>query len=937
MKLQLTAVILLLIVSTANAQLGKFLKEKAKSVTESGVIQEKIKDLASEKLADARAEVDSTSFSFAISVSDNSDLINADTGKDKAIKLISTFKSNEDDSEQVKARKLKDAGELAYAKGYYQKAEYLLLSAKTSYEESSTDDINYYTTISNLGLLYSTMGRFTKAFEFTNQALELRKENLGESSLAYGVSLNNLAVLQNETGSYNESESNITKAISVIESTSGKESMQTAIALNNKAMLYQSVGRFEDASELMKQVITISADIQSENSNNHQKFLSNQALLYTEIGDYQKAISIYKELIRIKERKFGTKHPDYAHMLNNLASVYLLTGEEGEVESLLKRAIDIYEDKFSKEHKLYASAISDLGNYYRYAGRFEEAKKLLDEALSINKDVLGEDHPDYAKSLEDLAVVEWKLGNYNEASDLFDNTLGKTLTFINSYFPPMSESEKTKYWDQLRPRFEAYYSFVFDPKNSLNELEINAYNYHIATKGLLLSSTNKIKNKILNSGDDELIERYKLWLDQKEMLAQYYSYSKEELAEQKINRDSLEIAANRTEKQLSQESKLFQEGYSLSETKWNDVQAKLASNECAVEVIRYRYFGRYLGEEIRYAAIVFGKEGGILTTVFENGAHLEGRYFKYYNNAIHQKLDDGYSYDQYWKPIHSLTAGKKVVYFSADGIFNQINLNGLKSDQGYVIDSYEIHYVGNTKFIGTQSGQKSLKTAFVLGNPSFGSDQLNPLPGTAKEVSILSTKLKAAGVSTKTYVQDEATENAVKNVKEPGLLHIATHGYFLQDLDNSGNKVFGVNVESARNNPLLRSGLLLSGAGNVLTNAAPMEGSNNGVLTAYEAINLNLNGTNLVVLSACETAVGDVKAGEGVYGLQRAFLGAGAQSLLMSLWKVDDAATQELMTNFYTNWLKSGNKRSAFNQAQKTLKQKYPHPYYWSSFVLVDN
>ncbi|MEQ8926219.1 MAG: CHAT domain-containing tetratricopeptide repeat protein [Fulvivirga sp.] len=937
MKLQITIAAILFSVSVSNAQLGKFLKEKAKSVTESSALQEKIKDLASEKLADARSEVDSTSFSFAISVSDNSDLINADTGKDKAIKLISTFKSNEDDSEQMKARKLKDAGELAYAKGYYQKAEYLLISAKESYEANSTDDINYYTTISNLGLLYSTMGRFTKAFEFTNQALELRKANLGETSLAYGVSLNNLAVLQNETGSYNESEHTISEAIEVIETVSGKKSMQSAIALNNKAMLYQSVGRFDEASEVMKQVIAISADIQSEKSNNHQKFLSNQALLYTEIGDYQQAIAIYKDLIQIKERKFGTKHPDYAHMLNNLASVYLLTGEEAEVESLLKRAIDIYEDKFSKEHKLYAAAISDLGNYYRYTGKLEEAKKLLTESLEINKTVLGEEHPDYAKSLEDLAVVEWKLGEYDAASDLFDKTLGKTLTFINSYFPPMSESEKTKYWDQLRPRFEAYYSFAFDPKNTLNELEVKAYNYHIATKGLLLSSTNKIKNKILTSGDNKLIEQYKLWLDQKEMLAQYYSYSKEELKEQNINRDSLEIATNRTEKQLSQESKLFQEGYSLSETKWSDVQAKLSSGECAVEVIRYRYFGRYLGEEIKYAAIVFGKEGEVLTNVFENGEQLEGRYFKYYNNAIRQKLNDVYSYDQYWKPIHALTAGKKMVYFSADGIFNQINLNGLKSDLGYVIDNYEIHYIGNTKFIGTQSAQKSIKSAFVLGNPSFGNSEINPLPGTAKEVSILSSKLKASGVSTKTYVQNEATENVVKSVNEPSLLHIATHGYFLQDLDNSGNKVFGVNVESARNNPLLRSGLLLSGAGNVLTNAAPMEGSNNGVLTAYEAINLNLSGTNLVVLSACETAVGDVKAGEGVYGLQRAFLGAGAQSLLMSLWKVDDNATQELMTSFYSNWLKSGNKRAAFNQAQKTLKQKYPHPYYWSSFVLVDN
>ena len=287
--------------------------------------------------------------------------------------------------------------------------------------------------------------------------------------------------------------------------------------------------------------------------------------------------------------------------------------------------------------------------------------------------------------------------------------------------------------------------------------------------------------------------------------------------------------------------------------------------------------------------------------------------------------------------MEAVIGNYKKIYVSTDGVFNQINLTGLKAGDSYVLDNYNLQFIGNTKYIGGSTGVSKIKSAFVVGNPLFGGSTINPLPGTAKEVNYIDSKLKLANVKTEVYTQSKATEDVVKGVKAPGLLHIATHGYFLQDINQSSNKVFGVSVESARNNPLLRSGLLLANAGEVNDNSSSLSSSNNGILTSYEAINLDLTNTQLVVLSACETAVGDVKAGEGVYGLQRAFLGAGANSLLMSLWKVDDAATQELMSAFYDNWLKSGDKSSAFTLAQKQLKTKYPHPYYWSAFVLLDN
>jgi CHAT domain-containing protein len=226
------------------------------------------------------------------------------------------------------------------------------------------------------------------------------------------------------------------------------------------------------------------------------------------------------------------------------------------------------------------------------------------------------------------------------------------------------------------------------------------------------------------------------------------------------------------------------------------------------------------------------------------------------------------------------------------------------------------------------------KNAFLLGFPDYGSNAVASLPGTKLEVENIAKILKAGGYQTTPYLQKAATEAVIKTLKGPSIVHIATHGYFQADVEQAS---VGVHQENAKDNPLLRSGLLLAGAsatisGDVMPN---LESNDNGVLTAYEAMNLSLDGTDMIILSACETGLGDVRAGEGVYGLQRAFLVAGAKAMVMSLWKVDDAATQALMTNFYTNLAKGTPKAKAFKQAQLQLMTKFKEPYYWGAFVMM--
>ncbi len=464
----------------------------------------------------------------------------------------------------------------------------------------------------------------------------------------------------------------------------------------------------------------------------------------------------------------------------------------------------------------------------------------------------------------------------------------------------------------------------------------------MATKALLLNATSKVKEAILQSGDAQLIRDYTDWIALKEELARMYSFSKEQLREQKIDLPALEKKANAMEKSLSERSALFSSGYGAQKVSYTQVRNLLTDTEVVVDMVRVRHFDQDFTADVRYVALILTKDmerPGLV--ILENGSQLETRYLKYYNTVMQKMLPDEYAHDQFWARIEPVVTGKKVIYFSPDGVYNQINLNTLrKLDGDYLLNRYDIVIAGNIRDLLTWKQRKAAtasRNAVLVGFPDYQTDEVPPLPGTRLELETVSRVLKPSGYQIKQFMQAEANEKNLKAVKAPYILHIATHGYFLKDVDTSEGSVFGVNAENATHNPLLRSGLILAGAGRALagTFSSDLSASDNGVLTAYEAMNLDLEGTALVVLSACETGLGDVKAGEGVYGLQRAFLVAGAEALIMSLWRVDDAATQQLMSTFYTNLIKSGNKQRAFKQAQLQLMSKYKDPYYWGAFVMM--
>jgi CHAT domain-containing protein len=894
-----------------------------------------------------KASLDSIDFQFAISVNENAGFFDVEQKGETGSKILYGMKEEADKTAVEKARDSLEQAIGYYELRMYKFAEEALVKTKAFMERSAlTNEIVYLRTLSNLGLIYLTQGKTADAEAYLTNTLQVSEQTLGKKSAAYIANVNNLAKLNQALGKYNEAEKDFDEAISLSESVFG-EGMQRAILLNNKAMLLQTVGRYNEAADLMKKAM-VSSEVapkkafQGKKSFDNRKFQANLAFIYQLSGQYAEAESNFLSIKKVFENRKQTNNAEYAGLLNQLGILYIQMGKPDKVEELFKKSKEIYKKRYTDQNIYFAKVTNDLGNFYRITGKYAEAEKELNKALSVRETLLGTNHPDFVKTQENLAILYWKTNRHDRAYMTYREVMDKTIDFINRYFPPMSEAEKTNFWDVTAPRFQRFFNFAIEASSQLTYVAHDFFDYQMATKALLLNSTNKVKEAILKSKDKTLIGDYLSWLDQKEQLARLYSYSKEQLKEQNIDLPALERKANAMEKSLSERSSDFSSGYSTQKISYKQISGLLNDTEAVVDIVRVRGFDQDFTNDARYVALILKK--GLQNpelVVLDNGQQLETRYAKFYRNAIQQRVVDDYSYDQYWAKIEKQVAGKKLIYLSPDGVYNQLNLNTLKRPEAdYVINRYDLVVIGNAKDLLALKAKKvgvPRKSAFLLGFPEYGTDAVSALPGTKVEIDGVSKLLKASGYQVSQFMQKDATEKNVKMLKGPSLVHIATHGYFLQDANAASGSVFGVNTESATNNPLLRSGLILAGAGNAITGKAQTDisSNDNGILTAYEAMNLNLEGTDLVILSACETGLGDVKSGEGVYGLQRAFQVAGADALIMSLWKVDDAATQMLMTNFYTNWLKLGNKQKAFKQAQLQLMAKYKDPYYWGAFVMM--
>jgi CHAT domain-containing protein/Flp pilus assembly protein TadD len=895
-----------------------------------------------EEGARLKLRIDSIDFQFAMSVSENAGFFDTQNKGEASANFLADFKSANMKSFVERARDTLEFGLGQYGIRRYKMAERSFRNAQKMIEqEGRTDHILYLRVISSLGLAYIVQGRWQEAEKYITFSLQRSEKDLGKKSAAYIANLNNRAKLDQALGKPNLAEQEFNECRKLSESFFGG-SMQTAIIINNQAMLAQALGRTEQAVKLMNEAINNASAARKKiiegQSFDNRRFQLNLGTLFLAQGKFADAEKVFLEIKKGAESRGQTKNQEYGTLLNLLGVLYVQMGKNDKVEEVLLKSAEVFRKRFNDVNYLSAKVLNDLGNFYRLTGKYDDAEKKLKDALSMRQTLFIGNHPDVVKTQEDLAILYWKTGKPDKAYGLYKEVMDKTVNFIFEYFPPMSETEKSKFWNIQEPRFQRFFNFSLEVREKIPSCLNDFYEYHLITKGILIGATSKVKNLIMSSNDQNLQRDYMEWIDLREQLAEAYGYSKNKLKAQNIDIGQLEQNANSLEKSLSARSAGFAKEFAPQRVTTRQIGEVLKANEGVVDIVRVRNFNQDFVDGSRYVVFILKKQSTTpKLVILENGNDMEGRYFNFYRNTIMKNLTETIPYQTYWSAINNEVKGIQELNVSLDGAYNQINLNTLMDESGkFVIDQYNIRLIGNVKDLvnRTQKTQAVSKTnATLIGFPNYDG-QFSPLPGTKIELENISKILRSKGFNITAYVQNDATEKRIKSVKNPSVLHIASHGYFSPDTQSTNNS-FGTSSEGVLNNPLLRSGLILTGAVKETIGAQDISSSDNGYLTAFEVTNLSLDDTGLVILSACQTGLGDIKNGEGVYGLQRAFLIAGSHIIIMSLWTVDDAATQELMVNFYNNWTTLNNFSEAFKSAQLQLKQKYPEPYFWGAFVMI--
>jgi CHAT domain-containing protein len=795
--------------------------------------------------------------------------------------------------------------------GRYSETEEILVFAIQEYEKLyGADSRNLIKSLTNMGSLMVVQGDYTEANKYGRRVNGIAIEIFGENSTKTAATLRLISDINTSLGDYDQAEDQISQAIDILENQFGREHIDVAKSLSQLGLI---------------------------------KLYRNDDPLTIE--------PIFDESKMIISGKLGDSNPLYADVLTNLAEVYITQDRHAEAFDVLNQAYDIWELTVDKKKNVNKTKILVLkGDVYYYLRNYAEAEINYNQAKRLYENFFNDNHPDYVKVLSKLSKVYYMQGDARKAKRSIEEALANYDSFIQFYFPALSEREKAKYWSLIKSDYEFYNTLALELMGEFPEMRHQMLDHALSTKALLLNSSLKIRSRIMSSNDEVLISKYNQWQNQKEYLTVALSMSKEQLVENEIDPAALASQVEAIEREISEKSEIFKNSFEETNVTWKDVQKTLKPNEVAIEMIRMRYFDHVFTDSIVYVGLYVKNDGSQNEPdliMINNGVELEKKYFKYYRNAIIFNIEDKYSYTNFWEPIVKEVGSYATIYLSADGVYNQINLEAIYTGNGkYVIDNSNIIMVSNTKELYLRQQRQSIglvqNEATMVGNPTFytsasgGSAEVGQLPGTEIEIQQLTALLSNNGWYTDTFVEEQATEEKVKLLNNPKVFHIATHGFFNpQRVVESNKEALGSVESSAIQNPLLRTGLMLSGAGDIMDETSFNYNIENGILTAYEAMNLNLDNTDLVVLSACETGLGDISSGEGVYGLQRAFIVAGAKTLIMSMFKVNDEATQKLMVSFYEKWLQTGNKRQAFVDAKKELRNEFPNPKDWGAFIMI--
>lgn len=829
------------------------------------------------------------------------------------------------------------------------------------FEESGVDNAAVYT---NLGVYYYTNKKLiNKALECFGKSREIL-ENKGDTvSVNYFTVLNNIGLCYKDLGKYNKAINAFNYTAYSVEQSCGKNHPLYALTLQNMSTFYFAITDYESAIRFGEEAKDIIEIVYGRESEKYAVILQNLGMYYEQIRNHSRAEEYLLSSIDLFHKASGDSNPNLIYPYVNLLEVYGVQGKFDEFDEIDRTCKDILLTNGLFNTTDAASYYCSIAYIYSVYNN-PRAKDYYIQALSLIGELGLEGSPDYL-------VVNL----YYALSCCIDGTPEESLSISLAEMYRQQYLSNYAYFNKAEReslisgnRYLLFKNVLFTTPSS-DSYNTSLFDFLLFNKGLLLGTSSSFAESVYSSGDDALISKYNRLMAMTNVLdgKQSQDDSLRNFTEEDIRKESSLL-----EREIT--TQLQRTGNYLSDInmRYEDVVDALSAKDVAIEFVLYKDYR----DTDKYAALV-ARKGWQVPKFVQLGNKDEVD--KLISNKPSQLYSSGFISSELfgllWTPLEEYLSPGDNVYFSPDGCLYQFALEQLIDGKNRrLCEKYNMTRCSSTKVICNRRNSHSYNKAVLYGGlrydeteqimvdasrnytvSTFNSNGLfeltrsngtrrgwDYLPGTLSEVTDISLLLNKANVTNIVYSESEGNEESFKALsgEDISILHLATHGFYIPESDAekhsfTASNPFSPNAISAASSSMNRSGLLMSGGNNAWIGGSAPDGVEDGVLTASEISDMNLNSVDLLVLSACETGLGEI-TDDGVIGLQRAFKNAGVGTIVMSLWAVDDQATSLMMETFYKNLLSGKPKRDAFKIAQKTVRSQYEDPSYWASFIMLD-
>jgi len=823
----------------------------------------------------------------------------------------------------------------------------------------------------NLSFIYSQLGKYSAALEYTQKALAINKKIFGEASVDTANSYAQLGLIDQWIGDYSKALQYQKKALKIKEKILGKAHEELAGNYIRLGLIYQQLGDYSKALANYQKALAINEKIFGNKNLATASSYVSLGSLYSLMGDYSKALKYNLKALLSTETVSGKNHTETAVAYLQVAFSYQALKYYAKASEYYHKALNINEKILGAESTAVASIYAGLGSLYDYMGDYAQSLKYHQKALSITEANFGKNHMITSINYFLVGSVYQEMGDFpgahHYAQLAFDTSLinrDKTFSILDSKQKEKYLKSTSGYITLLLKNSYAYMKQLTKEGKTKKAKEVlhSGANAWLNYKGSIFNSENTIAMLYSSTNDQKLKAKIDDLISSKRYLAKLYQSlpkAKERETWQK-NIKNTEEKIGKLTNEIANKASALKEQQSLKNITYKDVTSQLKENELYIDYAKagdmYYFFTLDHNNKITFAPLGDDahstKKIDTLVKTFKEDitAIIED------NNITDEKLNTLTKSSKETlsilynliikKPLGDTVKNKTSLIISPDGALRLLPFGTLfdKKNGKYMIEEKEIRYIPSGKELVRlykySKDRKIKDRSVIFANPNFDTkiasvsrEQITitpntsrsgiikslfrmrfaPLPGTEAEAREIKGILKDTDV--REYEKENATESALLNTKEPKILHIATHGFFIND--------------NTIPNPMLKSGIALAGA-----NASVIRGKSNGVVTALKLSGLDLKGTDLVVLSACETGVVDINSTDSVSGLSKAFIQAGAKDIVISLWSVNDQATKELMRSFYKEMKKHKDYAKALKAAKLKMIEEGKHPFYWGAFVV---